>query len=384
MKKDSKQRLFEVMLRLDKTFKPKLNESTDQDRYEDVVFIQGEEADEPLQILNTQGEDAALNYLKQWHEHGSHMGSNELGHGSDDEIYEKDGYIMSWNPRIGYIGLQYDLGNMNEMETTDDNNFDFDDPKHGQDAEAMFKSNLKGFDKNYQPQDRVNKPTQKNTYKKSGDGESELKEGRKDINPKYTHFALLKDAKKFVNGWDFADVDPQDLKQDKMHYFFQDIIDMDIEPKNVVIGTARKFQREGLNPFDSNNWYKFNTDGWEEKDDLKEISLGLANDASDYAKMYADNSVDSVNFRLNTNRAIKFSNYINPELVNYAKKFNINITRNGYADTIITHKDSQIVINKNGEITKEEGIYNLPNNLLRPFRILMDAVRKDLKIKKEE
>jgi len=271
MKKDSKQRLFEVMSRLDKTFKPKLNESTDQDRYEDVVFMQGEEADEPLQILNTQGEDAALNYLKQWHEYGSHMGSNELGHGSDDETYEKDGYIMSWNPRIGYIGLQYDLSNMNEMKTTDDNNFDFDDPKHGQDAEAMFKSNLKGFDKNYQPQDRVNRPTQKNTFKKSGDGESELKEGRKDINPKYTHFALLKDTKKFVNGWDFADVDPEDLKQDKMHYFFQDIIDMDIEPKNVVIGTARKFQREGLNPFDSNNWYKFNTDGWEEKDDLNEM-----------------------------------------------------------------------------------------------------------------
>lgn len=120
MKKNSKQRLFEVMSRLDKTFKPKLNESTDLDSYEDVVFMQGEDAEDALSILETQGEDAALNYLKQWHEPGSHMGSSELGHGSGDETYEKDGYIMSWNSRMGYIGLQYDLSHMNENIYKDD------------------------------------------------------------------------------------------------------------------------------------------------------------------------------------------------------------------------------------------------------------------------
>lgn len=91
-----------------------LNESTDLDRYEDVVFIQGEEAEEPLRILDDEGEEAALNYLKQWHNPGQHMGSAELGHGTSDKTFEKDGYIMSWNPRIGYIGLQYDLSKMNE------------------------------------------------------------------------------------------------------------------------------------------------------------------------------------------------------------------------------------------------------------------------------
>lgn len=86
-----------------------MDESTDQDKYEDVVFLQGQEAEEPLSILHNDGQDAALEYLKSWHMYGEHMGSSSKSHGSDDSVYEKDGYIMTWNSRIGYIGLQYDL-----------------------------------------------------------------------------------------------------------------------------------------------------------------------------------------------------------------------------------------------------------------------------------
>jgi len=86
-----------------------MEESTDQDKYEVVVFLQGQEAEEPLQILHNEGQDAAMEFLKSWHMLGNHMGSSQLGHGSSDQTYEKDGYYMSWNDRIGYIGLQYDL-----------------------------------------------------------------------------------------------------------------------------------------------------------------------------------------------------------------------------------------------------------------------------------
>lgn len=85
-----------------------LSEITDKERYENVVFLQGDEAEEPLKILNDEGEDAALEYLKQWHYPGEHMGTNKLGAGTDDRTYKKDNYIMDWNSRIGYIGLQYD------------------------------------------------------------------------------------------------------------------------------------------------------------------------------------------------------------------------------------------------------------------------------------
>ncbi len=95
-----------------------VNESTDQDKYEDVVFMQGEEADEALEILRTQGEEAALQHLMQWHQPGQHMGSAELGHGSGDQTFEKDGHIMSWNFPLNYIGLQYNVSQMNEDEET--------------------------------------------------------------------------------------------------------------------------------------------------------------------------------------------------------------------------------------------------------------------------
>jgi len=93
-------------------------ESTDQDKFEDVVFMQGEEADEPLDILRNQGKDAAMEYLMQWHDSGNHMGSAELGHGSSDQTFEKDGYTMAWNIPLNYIGLQYDLSGLDEDEET--------------------------------------------------------------------------------------------------------------------------------------------------------------------------------------------------------------------------------------------------------------------------
>jgi len=99
-----------------KKTKISVGESTDHDKYENVVFLQGDEAYEPLERLDREGPDAALEYLKQWHYPGEHDGTNTLGHGREDKVYEKDGYIMSWNPRLDYIELQYDLSKLNEEE----------------------------------------------------------------------------------------------------------------------------------------------------------------------------------------------------------------------------------------------------------------------------
>ncbi len=78
------------------------------DRYEQIVFLQGDEANEAMEILNNDGQDATLEYLKQWHHPGEHDGSNTLGAGSADKVFEKDGYTMNWNPYLPYIGLVYD------------------------------------------------------------------------------------------------------------------------------------------------------------------------------------------------------------------------------------------------------------------------------------
>ena len=99
-----------------------MKESIDTDKYESVVFLQGEEAAEPLRILNDEGEDAAIEYLKQWHQPGSHEGNEKIGAGTEDNVYEKDGYVLVWNDRLGYIGLEYDLSYLDEeIDNINDN-----------------------------------------------------------------------------------------------------------------------------------------------------------------------------------------------------------------------------------------------------------------------
>jgi len=44
------------------------------------------------------------------------MGSQELGQGSSDQTYEKDGYHMAWNFPLNYIGLSYELSGLDEEE----------------------------------------------------------------------------------------------------------------------------------------------------------------------------------------------------------------------------------------------------------------------------
>lgn len=95
-------------------------ETTDQERYEDIIFLQGQEADETMDILNNDGRDAAMAHLMQWHYPGEHMGRNELPHGTQDKTYEKDGYIMAWNPHLPYIGLTYDTHHLQAAPEVDE------------------------------------------------------------------------------------------------------------------------------------------------------------------------------------------------------------------------------------------------------------------------
>lgn len=88
----------------------------------------------------------------------------------------------------------------------------------------------------------------------AGVSKPKLNEGN-EINPKYTHFAVLKSTGKIINGWEYGDYDSSELKQEKDWYFFNDIRDMDISPKVVSIVTAPYLQRSGIDPFDPQNWH---------------------------------------------------------------------------------------------------------------------------------
>ncbi len=85
-------------------------------RYEHVVFAQGDDAIEPLEILDDQGPEAAIDYLAQWHMNANEREaeiSDSTGAGSSDRTYagtgNNKGYILTWNSGLGYIGLCYKL-----------------------------------------------------------------------------------------------------------------------------------------------------------------------------------------------------------------------------------------------------------------------------------
>lgn len=80
--------------------------------YHDIVFMQGDDATEPLQILDERGEDAAMEYLAQWDYGGEneHSPSTSKPWGSSDHVVQTelgngDIYYLTYNTRYGYIGL---------------------------------------------------------------------------------------------------------------------------------------------------------------------------------------------------------------------------------------------------------------------------------------
>ena len=69
----------------------------------------------------------------------------------------------------------------------------------------------------------------------------------------YTHFAVNKNTGLIVNGWDYSDYDPEELRQFKRDYFFDDLMDNDFNPKDYKILTRKGCERQGINPDDIDN-----------------------------------------------------------------------------------------------------------------------------------
>ena len=80
-----------------------------------IVFVQDDEADEPLNILRDNGEEATIEYLAQW-DYGdeTQFASEVNGHtysspadcaGTHDTVSIVGDYALTYNLRIGYVGL---------------------------------------------------------------------------------------------------------------------------------------------------------------------------------------------------------------------------------------------------------------------------------------
>lgn len=74
--------------------------------YEDIIFLQDSEAEEALNILDTEGKEKAFDYLQQWNYGDSPVKTcDSTPWGLRDKLYEKDDYVMSYNLSLSYIGL---------------------------------------------------------------------------------------------------------------------------------------------------------------------------------------------------------------------------------------------------------------------------------------
>lgn len=75
----------------------------------------------------------------------------------------------------------------------------------------------------------------------------------------YTHFAVSKADGKIVNGWNYSDIEPSELRQFKNDYFFDDLKEMGADPKEYSILSASALERRGVDPNDMENWENLQT-----------------------------------------------------------------------------------------------------------------------------
>ena len=74
-------------------------------QYLQIVFMQGDDAREPLAILDKQGESAALDFLSEWDYGDACPTNNEPNAGTSDTVYKQGNYLLTYNTGLGYIGL---------------------------------------------------------------------------------------------------------------------------------------------------------------------------------------------------------------------------------------------------------------------------------------
>lgn len=88
------------------------------------------------------------------------------------------------------------------------------------------------------------------------------------VDPTYTHFALGKADNKIVTGWEYKDLDVDDIK----YYTKMDLKDMDLKPSDYTILSVKALKQKGIDPFSWDSWRKQN-ESLTEAEDKKVLDM---------------------------------------------------------------------------------------------------------------
>lgn len=86
-----------------------LNKLTEATEYKGIFFSQGDEANEYLDMIDEKGPEYTLDYIldllpSDFGEGGTVRDGPAAG--TDDNTFKKGNYILNWNSRIGYVGVE--------------------------------------------------------------------------------------------------------------------------------------------------------------------------------------------------------------------------------------------------------------------------------------
>ena len=72
--------------------------------YQNIVFMQGDEAIPVLDRIENQSEQDALEYLSQW-AYGDGLEEDSQPWGESDKLFLHNDLVLSWNTGIPYVSL---------------------------------------------------------------------------------------------------------------------------------------------------------------------------------------------------------------------------------------------------------------------------------------
>lgn len=79
-------------------------------KYHNIIFMYDYDDEQAERFLNGALEDnimtesEMIDYLSQW-DYDETIGENREPWGTEDETFEIDDYVLSWNTRLGYVAL---------------------------------------------------------------------------------------------------------------------------------------------------------------------------------------------------------------------------------------------------------------------------------------